>query len=182
MYCLWLLQCAEKILHFECSCFYWHCRVVSPPESFLLVFYSSQRTRPQFFECVTSDGSSQLRFSLCTCHEVMSLPKVSFRLLTVEYEETRSLYIVEYWMIGISLEWEPTSGNGTNFSRRWPKDGHVRGGTAKLQKVLTKIVYRMALRWTFEGILVLRWSPDRRKRHSRKKQFQDSAPRHKWFL
>ena len=50
-------------------------RVVSPPEAFLVLLYSPVRSKPQYYECVTSDGATRQSFSLSSCHEVVQLPK-----------------------------------------------------------------------------------------------------------
>ena len=56
-------------------------RVVLPPESFLIVLYSSARCKPFFYECVTSDGSIRQNFTLGACHEVVQLSKVCILFL-----------------------------------------------------------------------------------------------------
>ena len=62
-------------LYFEINfCF----RVCLPPEEFLLVIFSTLHTKPEFYQCGTSDGKNNMEFELSTCHEVIQLPKVLF--------------------------------------------------------------------------------------------------------
>ncbi|ELU03617.1 hypothetical protein CAPTEDRAFT_219123 [Capitella teleta] len=50
-------------------------RVCMPPEHFLLLIYSTRHSKPLFYQCCTSDGSSRLNFDLSSSHEVLQLPK-----------------------------------------------------------------------------------------------------------
>ena len=52
-------------------------RMCIPPEPFLLVVFSPLHSRPEFYECTTTDGRRSLSFDLSSCHDVIQLGKVS---------------------------------------------------------------------------------------------------------
>ena len=53
-------------------------RVCSPPEPFLLLLYNPTHSKPEFYECSTTTGSSTMTFDIYSGYEAVQLSKVNF--------------------------------------------------------------------------------------------------------
>lgn len=56
--------------------FFMCCRVCLPPEPFLIIFFSSLHSKPEFYECVTTNGRRSLEFELSSCHDIIQTKRV----------------------------------------------------------------------------------------------------------